>query len=299
MARTRKTQIPQAAAPNPREVIGGNNPPELIADAAGLNAKLPVDYAQSLQETSKALADANRDIPKIVENDTQMAVVTRTVVELRRLIQTIDSHRVKEKAPYLAAERAVDTFFKGMTDRLETAKTVIEKRGNIYNQQKAAAERAERERQAREATERLRQEQEEAARIAREKAEAEAAAARARNPDRKEELREAVGAIEDKLIDQSAQVQVAATIAQEAAQAASEKTAELVRTRFDGGYMATGRQVGYVEITDYDLLPLDKLRPYIPRDALEKAVKAFARQTQHKESLPGAIIEMRDATVYR
>ena len=55
----------------------------------------------------------------------------------------------------------------------------------------------------------------------------------------------------------------------------------------------------YVEILDASKLDLDKLRPYLPQEALLKALRAWARITEHKQPMAGAIIEMRADTVYR
>lgn len=276
---------PAERAENPRERIGGNNPPGLIADADSIKESLPVEYADMAESVTNLLADANRDIPKIITSDEELAVVTRTVVALRTKVQGVEAARVKEKAPYLASERIIDNFFKAMATRLDTAMTVIGKRGHLYNTEKLERERIERARLAREAEDKARAEREEAERMARE-------AERARSKKKAAELAE-------QQADQAAAAAVAAQQAQAAREAAGASSADMARQRFDSGHMATARQVAYADVTDYDKLPLDKLRPYIPRDALDKAVKAFARMTQHKEALPGADIGFRDDTVYR
>lgn len=288
MAKKASRPAPLAEVPteaNPRERIGGNNPPVTLPDAATLKETLPITYAQAAATVTDMLAEARENIPAIIQTDEEFAVVTRTVVTMRNQAAAIEAARVKEKAEYLAAERTVDGFFKGLNDRLTTGMAVIGKRGDVYNQAKIARERAERERAAREAEEKARQEREEAERLQRE-------ADKARSKKKAAELTE-------QHTEQEAAAAVAVQQAQTAREAAAASSADIARQRFDSGHMATARQVGYVEITDYDKLPLELLRPYIKRDALDAAVKAYAKMTQYKASIPGAIIDMRDDTVYR
>lgn len=106
-----------------------------------------------------------------------------------------------------------------------------------------------------------------------------------------EEARNARGSVEEKLKQQRQAM---------AAIQAKAKPADMARTRFaDGGGMATMTRVPSIEITDFDALPLDILRPHIPRSALHAAVAAWAKTTNYSQSLPGARIEMIAKTVIR
>lgn len=283
---------------NPRAVIGGNMGPSLFTSEA-INALLPDQYRDLAANVTKMLANAREEIPDKILTIEQQAVVTRTVVTMRDELTKILSHHKKEKEPYLRAGQAVDQFFFSMRDRLTKAKEIIEKRGDGFTQRQLAAERAEREQREREATERARKAQEEADLLAQQQRDAEAAAERARSKKKTEELTEAAEQLADDRVEADARAAVAAQAADDARREADAKAADIVRTRFDSGHMSTARQVGYADVTDYNLLPLEVLRPYIKQAELERAVKAYAKMTDYSATIAGANIGKRDGTVYR
>jgi hypothetical protein len=73
----------------------------------------------------------------------------------------------------------------------------------------------------------------------------------------------------------------------------------MVRTRLDGGGMATMAQETYAEVVDAGALDKDKLWPFISVSEKEKALRQWARTTDHREQMAGASIGRRPKTVIR
>ena len=67
----------------------------------------------------------------------------------------------------------------------------------------------------------------------------------------------------------------AAINARAATRATEAKPADLVRTRTETGTMATAKSWWDFEITDARELDLESLRPFIPKAALEQALRGF------------------------
>ena len=65
--------------------------------------------------------------------------------------------------------------------------------------------------------------------------------------------------------------------ARRAEAAARAKSADLTRVRSASGAVATTRTSWAFDITDLDAIPLDKIRPYLARDAIEKALRTAVR----------------------
>lgn len=230
-----------------REGIGGNKPPE----SSTLLNQLAKDYA-ALAETAAALAKRANDAPAAIADDVQHKTVASLEVDARASLKNIEAQRVAEKAPYLRAEREIDGFFKQFSDRLSRIATAMNKRVEDYLNAKADAERRAREEEAR------------IAREAQEKAFREAQEAEAANKPQ----------IANAALDQAAKLDQRAT---EAITEAQAKPADLARTRTDTGVLSTLRTDWVHEITDYDVIPLDKLRPYFKRDEVDKAIRGFVR----------------------
>lgn len=251
--------------------IGDNQPKaaEVVAD------RLRMDYGAT-EETTAAILETARQLPKSVEDDGTLELYAKVVREARDHCQRVESLRKVEKEPYFRSGQAVDAFFNTMAERLTKGMKVLNIRIDEYQQEKL-----ERARQEREAAERkARQEAEKAAAAAREaerKADrAKTAAARAEAEKQRRELE-----FEAK---QKAQAAMMAQIDSAAS------PAELTRQRLTEGGMVTMKTTFEVEVVDYEKLPLDVLRPYIRRDAIDKAVRAWANATEHKATLPGVSI---------
>lgn len=291
------------AAENPRSVVGDNQAPDYARE---VSARMAKDYAASIKNVENLLAEAKK-LPKLVDDDEKMGLFASVIVRMRDAFKTLDAYREAEKSPYLRSGEAVDQFFFGQMERIakRTKNGVpgvaddLQSLVDAYNQKKLAEER--RLRLEQEQLQREELERTETARRAEEQRlrDATDAAARARKP-------EIVDALEQIATSQAittdiarADEHVARSNVVDAKAAAAAKPADLVRTRTDGGNLVTMRQVPYVEIVDRMKLDFSLIAPFIGEEDLLKAVKAWARTTQHKKPMAGAIIEMRNETVVR
>lgn len=281
---------------NPRAVAGDNQAP---AYAQRVTDQMRSDYAEFERNVAAILEKARTTIPAEVASDDELALVTKAVVDMRDTKGRAIAFHKKEKEPFLRGGEAVDQFFFGFRDRLDKAMKVIGGRGDAYNQKKLAAERLRREAEAREAARLAREAQERLEAEQRAAREAEERAARARKP----ENIDAHTAVADQHAANAAgakqEFSAAVAEAQDAATAAAAKAADIARQRTEDGYLSTMKQVPYVEIVDASKLDKDLLWPFMREDAILSALKAYAKTTNHKRKMDGAIIEMRDSTVYR
>lgn len=277
-----------------------------IDDATDVVVRLETDYAAEVRD-AEALMDEARDFPKEVNDDDTMLSGSALVKRLNDSCKLLESHRVKEKAPFLRGGQAVDSFFMRVIEKVTRQKKtdkpgaadIIHARVDSYNQRKLAEEQArrQREREQAEAAERETARKAEAARIAAE--EAAKAAERARKPEniaaRTDEANTAAQVADQTSVDAA----VATLVADDAIAAAAAKPADLVRHRGDTGVMTTMRQEGYAEIVDVMLLDKNALWAFIKTDAIESALKQWARTTGHKQQMSGADIGFRNKTVIR
>lgn len=223
--------------------------PETIADL------LRDENADLLKRREELLAAALR-VPATIDDDETVGRVSDFIKQMTACAKAADSRRTGAKEPYLAGGRAIDGFFKAITDPLDKAKRDVEARVTVYLRRKAEEERqrrAEEERRAREAAEAARREAAERERVMAEEADLDAAI---------EANRRAAEAEADRI---------------RAEQAAHAKAADLSRTRGDFGSVASLRTETVFEDLDRQALDLEALRPYLPVDGLEKAVRAFIK----------------------
>lgn len=194
--------------------------------------------------------------PATVTDDDVAGKTADLVKMIAVCIKNAEADRVARKDPFLRGGQVVDAVFRGVTEPLTKAKAEIERRLTLYQREKADAERRRREEIAR-------QEREEAERRARAAAEAEAKAQTEADLDR------AIAA------EALAKQQQADAI--EAQRAAEAKPADLSRSRSDMGAVASLHR--FYDFTDLDreAIDLETLRPFIPLDAIEKAVRAFIK----------------------
>lgn len=291
---------------NPRAVIGDNKAPNY---AAQITEALARDYAASADALAKLLDEARaaRETTPTVTNDEEMGVRARLVKAFRDTTSRLEAFRVAEKEPHFRAGQAVDGWFFAMIDKCARrdrknkpgAADILQADIDDYQQRKLAVEQERRhveaERLAREAREKA---------AAEEKARQEAEAARlAAERARKPETREEKAAVAE-------QAQAAASAAISASAAAEAKAedayvetlarpADIVRTRVDEGPLVTMQQVGYAEIEDDTKLDMAKLWPFISIDAKEKALRAWAKSTGHRQKMDGAAIGHRNKSAVR
>lgn len=239
---------------------GTNNPP---SDIEILQEKLREELA-SLFGRQKALLGAVDRAPLLIDDEEtsgKMADLARQIAACRK---AIEDRRVAAKEPFLALERAVDAVCVKPRDELDKAKKLIADRLTAWQRKKEAEERRRREEAERAAAEAAKRAQEEANK---------AAATLQTEADL-----DAAIAAED--LAKQATADAAA-----ASRASNAKAAELSRTRGDYGAVASLR--GFIDFDGLDraTLELDALRPYLPQDAIEKAVRAYIR-ARGEELLP-------------
>lgn len=174
-------------------------------------------------------------------------------MDARALARQANTTRVAEKEPFLTAGRGVDTFFKTMTDRIDRISTFFQKIADDHQRAVAAEARRKAEEEARKARE------EEEKRLA------QALAAKEANRDKHAE-------------QHTAKAEAAGERADQAEAIANASAADLTRQRLDSGVLASSQEKWTFEITDFDAIPLDKLRPYFNRAHVEQAVRLAVKQ---------------------
>ena len=266
-------RVLENATPKERTALIGDNMPPASADP--LRDRLAETYASLLTRRDELLSGADRAPTEISDEDTA-GKFADFIKQIAACIKNTDTHRVAEKEVYLAGGRTVDGWFKKIADPLAEAKQKIEARLTVYQRQKA-----DKERRAREEAERVARE--EAERAAKAAAEAEAAIKAA--PD-----------LQAAIVAEAAATQAAAD-AEKAKKAAEAKPAELSRSRGDYGATASLRAEWIGELVDRASLDLETIRPHLPEDAINKAIRSFVRAGGRE--LRGAKIYERQHTVVR
>lgn len=241
-----------------------------------MNAPLPADIGHNRAPISDVLAEQYSDLaarveaiatranlaPKAIATDTDLNTIGALIRDTRELSGETDKKRESEKRPYLQAGRDVDAFFKVFTDRLDRISTVFKKIADDHARAVAAEARRRAEDEARKA----REEADRQAEIARRAEEAN----RLKTAEKHE-----------------AKAEAAEQRAEQAEAVAASSAADLVRSRTDSGILSTARTEWAFEITDYDAIPLDKLRPYLKREHVEQAIRAFVKLQKQAAALPG------------
>ena len=238
--------------------IGHNLPPK---DADPIRDRLTDQYADLMARQTELLASFER-APEIVDDDKISGKFGDLAKEMRTCIANIKTARVSEKDPYLNGGRSVDAFFFGIDGPLKKAMEILRDRSDIYLIAKAEKEKCIAEKAAKVAAE-------EAARLE----------AKAKT---------------------DADIETAIELTEEARRQekiATEKPAERARTRGELGSVSTLHTEWVGEILSYDTLDLEALRPHIPRDALDKAVRAYVKTGARQ--LAGAKIYEKSTTSFR
>lgn len=192
-------------------------------------------------------------IPAVIDSDELDGMVNDQIAQWTKYLKEVDRWKDDTKAPILSADRLIMATRAKLADPIEAIKKQVNERSTIYKRAKEARERAAREeaeRQAREAAEA-------AARAA---AEAEKAAQDA--------------ASLDSAINAEAAAKQAQAAAESARLAAEAKASELTRSRGDWGSVSSLQSFWDFADLDRASLDLEALRPHLPMDALEKAVRA-------------------------
>jgi hypothetical protein len=216
-----------------------------------------------LAERRDELLEAAGRVPATIDDEEIAGRVQDFIKQIGACTKTAETFRVSEKEPHLESGRVVDGFFRAITDPLAKAKKEIEGRLTLYLRKKAEAER-----RAREEAERLAREEAERTRRAAEEA--------ATKLTRESDLQSAIEA--------ETTARQAAADAMRATANADAKAAELSRTRGDYGSVGSLRTFWDFRVEDRSAIDLETLRPFIPVDALDKAVRAFINANKPDKS---------------
>lgn len=238
------------AAENERAVIGGNNPP--IPDVLA-------EQHKDLIAKIEPIAERANKLPRVVKNDEQLGIVGALVIDANELSKKLEAHRKAEKQPYLDQGREVDAFFNPLIDRLDRIADTFEEISTAYQREKIAAERRARAAKA----EKLREAEE------KKRAEAEAAK-RETTAERKH--------------DEADEIALRAAQAESKANAANK---DLGRMQTATGVKVGAKTEWQFEITDYEAIPLDRLRPYFRREEVEKAIRSLVKIQKGSTTLAG------------
>jgi len=277
---------------------GSNLIPAYASEVPG---QLASDYRE-LTIRAEELIEAAVALPDIINDDAQLELTSSHVIGLRDLSKRAESNRVAEKAPWLYGGNAVDAFFFKMIEQVNLTKRKLDARVNDYQQRRLAEERRRREEEARKAREREEEARREREAAARAQRAAEKAAAEAKRPETIErhetQAEEYAGLEADARIDE----QIAAAKAEEAELATMESAAQIVGHRFqhgERGGKVTMRRTPVVTIEDRDALDKDALWPFLKEEEILRALKLWARATNHAKLMRGARIEIRDTSVIK
>lgn len=286
--------------------LGHNLPP--VDHGAMVTDRLSQDYAESLLKTASLLTLARSQPARINDDDDEAATAMGKVVrDMREHTDRLEAFRVAEKQPYKASADAVDQLFFENIEKLMRrnnkqkpgAADILQARINDFLERKrlAAIKRQEEERKAAEEKARLQRLAEEQAR--KEAEEAEAKAARARKTENIEAARAAAEEAQAKADALHMAARENEQRALDAAAAQTAKAADVVRTRGGNGIMLTMAETKFARVTDYTLVPLEALRPYLKPSAIDDAVKAWGKATEHKMTMPGVEVGIDRAGVTR
>lgn len=244
--------------------FGKNTLPLITAD------QLAVDFAH-ITKAVEDLEEKSTTAPPVLEDDDDLELVTGLIGDFGKYAKRVDAIRDDNKRPHLEAGNTIHAFFKALEGRLLQTKKSLELRGTTYMNKKAEAER------------RVRLAEEQKAREAAAVKEKEAAAALAAN---KPDEAHAAQAAADNL----------SVRADNAADAAAARPADLARTTTDAG-TATLSQVWEFEIQNIDTIDLEALRPFLPRAAIEQAMRGFVKSGRRE--IKGARIFSKNAGRFR
>lgn len=227
-----------------------------VMPSAGILREYLADTNTKLIGRRDELIAASARIPDAIEDEGTAQNVSDFIRQCSACTKAADVARVGAKEPYLEGGRAVDGFFKLISDPLDKVKRTIEARLTLYLRAKADRERRERE-------ERERLAREEEARRRREAEEAE------RKLKDERSLKDA--------IDARKRAEMAEADRIMAEKDAAAKASDLSRTRGEFGAVSSLRTTWTFSDIDRAALDLEALRPHLPVAGLEGAIRAFIK----------------------
>ena len=237
--------------------------------------ELVVDYGYIERDVAQ-IREEGGTLPPIINDEKTQGHWQDVIKLIDAKVKAIDPKREEVKRPYLTAERTIDGFFKNALAHCMELRKEITDLTDDYLRRKRDEERRIREEEAR----RLREEEQrkrEEAEAARQRAEKLEQQRKATASNAKTAAAEAAEREAQRLSDEAAAAEVAA-------QASS---AELSRTRSDGGSLG-----GLADSWNFRILDIDQPKgatiwAFVSRDAKEKAIRAYMRQNAPKNLAPG------------
>jgi hypothetical protein len=286
-------------ADNPRAVVGDNQAPEY---AKRVTEQMERDYA-ALQESITALLERARAAPTELTTDQDAVALGAIVKDLRDAYNRADAFRKAEKEPHLRGEQAVDSFFftwmekcrrRDPRDRSQKpgAADILQARIDAFLEAKRIAEAKKRQLEAEQAERVAREQREAADRLRRQEEETRAAADRARKPENVEALKTEAETVAPQVAAAAVQAEVATGQAEDKRIATLAKPADLSRTRGDGVLLTEARQYHAI-LLDRNKVDMNELRPYFSDAEIEKALRGYAKATNHSRPMDGADIGFR------
>lgn len=299
--------------PNPREVIGGNNPPvetpklllsllpELAGSLAWHNAPLEVDLSENLAKA--------RALPAAVTSNDQVAAYGEVAKGLKSVGKRLEAARTDQKAPFRNGAAAVDGYFNPLIEKIDKTITIMGKRTKAWQdaeddrKRREAAEAAriarEVEEKARAEAKRLQDEADEKRRLEEEQEKARKLAAReAQEPYVAPYVSNAESsALEHFAAQQNQAAGLAAHDARVAEKTVAAKPADNVRVRSSSGAVVTSKKFWTHSIYNLAEIPPATLWPFISDQAKAAAVTAFVKAGNRE--LPGVRIYEDTKTDFR
>ena len=235
-----------------------NNPPPL-------RDRLAADHAGMVGHIDSIVKEGEELLASEIDDDDDATTVSDLIKKMAGYARRAEALRVDEKEPHLENGRVVDGFFSPLKKKVEDSAKALNRKLTGYLNDKADRER--REREAIEA------EQRRIAEAARQEAERQLRAAQEAEAAQKREESERTLTQALRADQQATFEEVKAIRATRAAMAAP---ADLARTR-GASSLATLSRSWEFEVESFDKVPLDILRPHIPKAAIEQAIRSFVR----------------------
>lgn len=264
-------------AENPRERIGGNNPPQTLEEMVEkLDLRLAEAHAAFAGVVEEIARRANEYHPKggarTIEGLGDVEKVKAIILDAKAASKRTGQLHKSEKDPWLTGSRTVDGFFKKFDERLDRIALFLDGLIQAYQDKIERAEQLKRQEE-----ERKRRAEEERQREIARKAEEEGRHAAAAKATQKAEN---------------------AAAAADAAQVAQQRASE-ARTADDAFAGISAKKSWTFEVVDRSKIDLNKLAHWIPLADIEKALRGYVKANQGSAPLDGVRFFQTNANSYR
>lgn len=296
---------------NPRAIPGSNQAPDYAREVTNRMAQ---EYAATVADVEKLLKQAADLVAEVrasgtgkVEDDATSLRLSKVYKDIGDKSDSLKAYHDLEKQPFLRGGQGVDNFFFGWMEKLARRKPT-DKAGaadilyafvDDFTQRKLAIEQAKRDEDERKAREVAQEAQRAREAEEQRQRDAVAAAARARKP----ETVAAHQAIADEASGRAAVAAIQENTAREqlteAQIAATAKPADLVRSRSDEGVLTSMGRDNVATMIDASKLDPVALWPFVKDQHKQMALTAWAKITQFKKPMDGALITQKNKTVIR